>query len=235
MESDVPLLGAGALEARVSNERAGDGRYRPLKSCLGLWLLERVLLGFSRRPQTSSAWKRLIAAAARAPAPEDLLDLGDAALFNPPSMREAIDRHLRRKKAPPPRNLSGYTRLICDSLGRDHARAMAAFEGMIGRKFRRILMVGGGARNRLLAQATADAGAVPVVCYRLEGTAVGNLARQFVALGAVRNLRAFRRHLAGTLIQTVHQPGGRAGRPGPPVGLGATGRRALPRNVGNRN
>jgi rhamnulokinase len=50
-ESDTPLLGAEALAARISNERIGDGRYRPLTNVIGLWLLEGTMKDFSsRRP-----------------------------------------------------------------------------------------------------------------------------------------------------------------------------------------
>ena len=77
---------------------------------------------------------------------------------------------------------------------------------MTGRRFRRILMVGGGSRNRLLCQATADAAGLPVVSFALEGTAVGNLARQLIALRAVRDLPTFRRLLAADLEQTVYRP-----------------------------
>ena len=123
-------------------------------------------------------------------------------------MRAAIDAQLKKRPAAPPRNLAGYLRLICASLGRGHAQALQAFERMTGRKFRRILIVGGGSKNRLLCQATADAAGIPVVSFSLEGTAVGNLASQLVALGAVKNLSTFRHHLAGDLKQTVYTPRG---------------------------
>ena len=79
---------------------------------------------------------------------------------------------------------------------------------MTGRKFRRILIVGGGSKNRLMCQATADAAGIPVVSFSLEGTAVGNLASQLVALGMVKDLATFRRHLGGNLKQTVYTPRG---------------------------
>jgi len=137
-----------------------------------------------------------------------LLDTADPAFTNPPSMRAAIDAQLKQHRAAAPKTLAGYVRLICASLGRGHANALRAFEGMTGRKFRRILIVGGGSKNPLLCQATADAAGLPVVSFSLEGTAVGNLASQLVALGAVSSLRAFRGHLAGHLKQKTYQPRG---------------------------
>ena len=138
--------------------------------------------------------------------PAALLDVSDPAFSNPPSMRAAIDAQLKRRKIPAPKNLAGYARLICESLGRGHADAMRAFEKMAGRKFRRILIVGGGSKNRLLCQATANAAGVPVVSFALEGTAVGNIARQLIATGAVKNLATFRQLLAANLKQTVYKP-----------------------------
>jgi rhamnulokinase len=205
-ESDQPILGAEALAARISNERIGDGRYRPLTNVIGLWLLEGTMKDFASRPSDDRAWAALIAAAEKLPAPAALLDVTDPAFTNPASMKAAIDAQLKRRKLPAPKNLAAYTRLICDSLGRGHADAMRAFEKMAGKKFNRILIVGGGSKNRLLCQATADAAGIPVVSFALEGTAVGNLASQLIALKAVKDLPTFRRHLAANLKQTVSGP-----------------------------
>jgi rhamnulokinase len=206
-ESARPVLGPAALAARISNERMGDGRYRPLRSCLGLWLLEKSLPAFSTRPTGAAGWTALIRAAARAPRPRVLIDVADGALFNPPDMRAAIDRQLRRAGARPPRDLAGYVRLIVDSLGRGHADGVRIFEELGGRRFGRILMVGGGSRNRLLCAATAEAAGLPVVSYALEGAVVGNVASQLIALGAVPGLREFRAHLARQLKGTSYRPG----------------------------
>jgi len=54
-ESDAPVLGADALAARISNERIGDGRYRPLTNVIGLWLLEGTMKNFATRPTNDKA------------------------------------------------------------------------------------------------------------------------------------------------------------------------------------
>jgi rhamnulokinase len=205
-ESDTPLTGPDALAARIANERIGDGRYRPLTNVIGLWLLEGIMKDFASRPKSNDDWSKLITAAEKLPAPSALIDVTDAALTNPKSMKAAIDAQLKKRKLPAPKTLAGYTRLICDSLGRGHADAKAAFEKMSGRSFKRILMVGGGSKNRLLCQATANACGVPVISFALEGTAVGNLASQLVALKAVKNTAAFRAVFGKTLKKTVYKP-----------------------------
>ncbi len=207
-ESDTPVLGKEALAARVANERIGDGRYRPLTNVIGFWLLEGVMKDFPNRPQKEDDRAKLNAAAAALPAPKQLLDTSDPVFSNPPSMRKAIDAQLKKKGARPPKDLAGYVRLICDSLGQGHANAKANFERMTGKKFKRILVVGGGSRNKLMCQATADASGIPVVSFSLEGTAVGNLASQLISLRAVKDLATFRKFLGAGLEKTVYTPRG---------------------------
>ncbi|HEY3757204.1 MAG TPA: FGGY-family carbohydrate kinase [Opitutaceae bacterium] len=206
-QSKKPFLGPEALAQRISNERMGDGSFRPLQSCLGLWLLERVLPDFNRRPNNRREWSHLIASAAREPAPAVLLDVTDKSLFNPPKMRAAIDAALRRKGGRAPHSLSGYVRLICESLGQGHANAARGLEQFAGRKFSRIVVVGGGSRNPLLCQATARASGLPVAAYALEGAAVGNLAAQLIALGEVEDLADFRARLGRQLVAKKYSAG----------------------------
>jgi rhamnulokinase len=205
-ESDTPVLGAEALAARISNQRLGDGRYCPITNVIGLWLLEGTMKDFASRPSNDREWAALITAAEKLPAPATLLDVTDPTFANPVSMKAAIDAQLKRRKLAAPKNLAAYTRLICDSLGRGHADAKAVFERLTGRKFNRVLMVGGGSKNRLLCQATANATGLAVVSFNLEGTAVGNLASQLIALGAVKDLRTFRRLLGATLKRKIYEP-----------------------------
>jgi rhamnulokinase len=205
-ESDNPVLGSEALKARVSNERMGNGRFRPLHSCVGLWLVEQILVSFTARPKNASQWRELISASKRSSPPSVTIDLADKALFNPTNMRQAIDSNILRRGGCPPRTLPEYVRLISLSLGEGHAAAAHRFESLAGRKFNRILMVGGGSKNPLLCQDTAGASGLPVYSLELEGSAVGNLASQLIALGAVRDLAAFRACLARSLRLKCHPP-----------------------------
>jgi rhamnulokinase len=205
-ESATPVLGPAAEKARVANERTGNGGYRPLTNVVGLFLLEQIMGDFKQRPRNDREWATLIQAAQKLPASKALLDLTDRAFTSPDSMKAAIDAQLTKRKLTIPKDLTGYTRLICDSIGEGHAKCIRAFEGMTGKTFKRILIVGGGSKNQLLCQATADASGLPVISFSLEGTAVGNIARQLIALKAVKDLKTFRRLLSANLQQKTYQP-----------------------------
>jgi rhamnulokinase len=118
-ESDTPILGNAALAARISNERTGDGRYRPLTNVIGLWLLEGTLKEFAARPKNDAQWARLITAASRLPLTASPLDCSDPAFTNPASMKAAIDRRRRRQEPPP---LPGHGRRQRPAGARLHAR-----------------------------------------------------------------------------------------------------------------
>ncbi|MGJ3241340.1 MAG: rhamnulokinase [Opitutales bacterium] len=206
--TDRPTGGEEAFSYGISNERAGDGSYRPNKIILGLWLLEQLMPSFDDRPQSDAAWSALIEKAeGLKPAPKEaLIDTDDQALFNPKNMKAAIDDQLRGRGLTPPDSLAGYTRLICDSLGNGAAIATGKFRNLTGQAFGQIAIVGGGSKNRLLCQRIADYSGIPVVSYTLEGTAVGNIAWQLIGSGAVDRMATFHAAIRPALQPRTFQP-----------------------------
>lgn len=205
-ESDVPLLDDRAFRARISNERTGDGRFRPVRNLVGLWLIEGILKDFRTRPESAVEWSELIKLAEACSPLGYLLGVEDTALVNPLSMRAAMDAQIAARGASPPSTLPAYVRLICSSLAARHGEILREFELLSGQTFRRIVLVGGGARNRLLCQETANAAQRPVAACEMEGSALGNIGRQLLALGEVEDLAAFRRSIATAHPARVYLP-----------------------------
>jgi rhamnulokinase len=99
-----------------------------------------------------------------------------------------------------PETPAAIVRSIMDSLALAHRRAVRDAVRLSGRAVEVVHIVGGGARNTLLCQLTADACGLPVLAGPVEATAYGNALVQARALGAVHgglpDLRAIlRRHL----------------------------------------
>ncbi len=202
-----PAVGEAAFGYGVSNERAGDGSPRPNKILIGLWLLEQILPYFDDAPKSAEDWDRLIEAASERPPSGRLLNSEDrAAFFNPPNMKTAIDQQLAELGATPPEDLVGYTRLICDSLGQSVSAAVETMGQLTGEDFDNVIFVGGGSRNRLLCQRTADLSGLPVTSYAMEGTAIGNMGYQLLALGEVESLDAFREVVRRGAATHVYRP-----------------------------
>jgi rhamnulokinase len=204
--TDKPCLGDAAFELGVSNERTGLGGYRPNKILLGLWLLERTIPAFDKRPQTDAEWSSLISAAAERAVPEVLIDTKDEALFNPSDMRAAIDRQLKANGGTAPEDLPGYVSLICASLGASVRDTALRFESILKTTFENIVIVGGGSKNGLLCQMLANYSGKRVTSYNLEATSVGNMAYQLMAIGKIQSLSEFHDLIRPSLSAKVYQP-----------------------------
>jgi len=120
-------------------------------------------------------------------------------------MKAAIDAQLKRRKLAAPKNLAGYVRLICDSLGQGTPMPSAPSRNSVAASSR-VSSLSAVARRTPPLQATADASGLPVHAFTLEGTAVGNIASQLIGLRAVKNLKTFREHFAKQIKATIYRP-----------------------------
>jgi rhamnulokinase len=87
-----------------------------------------------------------------------------------------------------PASPAAYTRAILESLAFKYRQVLEWLEELVGAPFDELRIVGGGSRNRLLNQLTADATGKTVVAGPIEATALGNIAMQMLATGAVSSL-----------------------------------------------
>jgi rhamnulokinase len=122
-------------------------------------------------------------------------------------MPARIKEACRRSGQPEPAGQAGLVRCILDSLAAAFARTVHDAERLSGRGVEVVHLVGGGARNRLLCQLTADACGLPVLAGPVEASAFGNVLVQARAHGSVRgDLQTMRALLRATQPIRRHQP-----------------------------
>jgi rhamnulokinase len=186
-ELPAPILSASARDANFTNEGGAGGTIRFLKNISGLWLLEACRRSWGAGGRRDR-YEELLAAAADAPAFHALVDPDHDVFLNPDDMPTAIDRYCRRTEQPAPREPAAYTRAVLESLAYKYRVVLESLESLTGVCVEEIRVVGGGSRNRLLNQFTADATGRRVVAGPVEATALGNIAVQMLATGAVGSL-----------------------------------------------
>jgi rhamnulokinase len=81
---------------------------------------------------------------------------------------------------------------VLESLALKYRVVLSSLERLKGKRMDRIRVIGGGSRNRLLNQFTADATGRTVLAGPAEATALGNIAVQMLATGAVDSLQQVR-------------------------------------------
>ena len=181
MELDRPVLTEASRAANFSNETGVDGTVRYLRNVAGLWLLQESLRTWAGEAPADR--DDLLAAAARLPALRWVIDADDPALVAPGDMPSRIAAACVAAGQEPPASRAETVRCILDSLALAHRRAVLDVQELSGRHAGTVHLVGGGARNELLCQLTADACGLPVVAGPVEASAVGNILVQARALG----------------------------------------------------
>lgn len=184
VELSGPVLSEGSRAANFTNEAGVDGMVRYLRNVMGLWLLQESLRVW-RSQGLAGDLSELLVAAGRQPALAAVVDPDDPVFLPPGDMPARLAVACARRGQPVPDGPAALTRCILDSLALAHRTAVRQAQLLSGRDVDAVHIVGGGARNELLCQLTADACGLPVVAGPVEATALGNALVQARALGAV--------------------------------------------------
>ncbi|CAL9644798.1 L-Rhamnulokinase [Streptomyces sp. enrichment culture] len=203
LELDAPVLTEESRAANFTNELGLDGTVRYLRNIMGLWLLQECVRAWGE-PDLGA----LLREASEAQALRSVVDAGDAAFLAPGRMPERIAEACRASGQPVPRNPGEVTRCILDSLALAHRKAVEDAQRLAGQPADVVHVVGGGTRNALLCQLTADACGLPVVAGPTEAAALGNVLVQARAHGLVGDLAGMRDLLARTQPLTWYEPRG---------------------------
>ena len=176
-------------ESRAQNFTSEGGyqyRYRYLKNIMGLWMLQNIRreLGQTRFDFEMLAW--LARSAADYPG---RVDVNDGRFLAPDNMQEAVRVVLREKGFTEDPTAAQTLSCVYHSLAESYAEAVRGLEKITGKTFTSLNIVGGGSQDAYLNQLTADATGLPVYAGPTEGTAIGNLAVQMIADGALRDVQ----------------------------------------------
>lgn len=207
LELDAPVLTERARAANFTNERGLDGTTRFLRNIMGMWLLEECRRTWAEQGQPVSH-PELSAEAAAAPPFAAVIDPDDPSFLPPGDMPARIAAYCRRTGQQPPATRGSLVRTVLESLALAHARVLAEAAALADREVGVIHLVGGGSRNELLCQLTADAAGLPVVAGPVEATAIGNLLVQARARGLVGDREDMRRLISRTQPLRRYAPAG---------------------------
>ncbi len=205
VESREPVISESSRRSNVTNEGGVRRTYRVLKNIAGLWLVQECRRAWGNR----DGYDGLVALADASEPHAAVIDPDWRGFLNPPSMPDAIADYCRRTGQRPPGSRGGTIRVALEGLALAYRHTLSQLEEATGRRIRRIHVVGGGARNRLLSRMAADATGRSVYAGPSEATAIGNLLVQAMANGRVRDLPHLRRIVrASTEIEEYEPRGG---------------------------
>lgn len=190
-EIDTPILTPEALKLNFTNEGGVNGTTRLLKNVMGLWMLQGCR-NWWRTQGKSADYRELVEQAGCKPAFSHLVDPDDECFLRTTNMPAAIDDFCKRTNQPAPSSPGAYVRCVLESLALKYRTVLRSLEQLCGKRIEQIRVIGGGSKNRLLNQFTADATGLRVLAGPAEATALGNLAVQILATGAAGSLKEVR-------------------------------------------
>jgi rhamnulokinase len=204
-ELSEPIVTDEARRLNFTNEGGVGGTVRLLKNICGLWLLERCRKDWQSEGRASD-YQELLAQAAAEPPLQHLVNPDDRSFVLPQHMPQAIAEFCSSSGQSKTSGPGPVTRAIFESLALKYRQVLESLESLVGTKFQEIRIVGGGSRIDLLNQFTADATGRRVLAGPVEATALGNLAMQMVATGAVPSLNEARNLISTSFPARVFEP-----------------------------
>jgi rhamnulokinase len=189
IELSQPQLGPDAEAFNLTNERGWGGTVRLLRNVMGMWLIEECRRELGDR---ASSYTQLFAAAAAAPPDVPLFDPDEPSLLHPGSMTDRIGALYRAAGEELPEDTGVLIRSILVSLACKYRLVLERLETVSGHQIHRLQVVGGGSRNGLLCQITADILGREVLAGPAEATLLGNVLVQLAATGELETLSEMR-------------------------------------------
>ncbi len=167
-----------ALAADYSNEGGVEGTVRLQKNIMGLWMIQQV------RHETGDKYSfDELTKMARASEVDIVLDVNDHRFLAPKNMTAEISDAAGRALT-----LGECAFVIYDSLARSYANALEALEGITGKKYVTLNIIGGGSKNGFLNELSAKYTKKKIITGPTEGTAIGNIIMQMIGNGDIANV-----------------------------------------------
>lgn len=201
VETDAPVINAETEALNFTNEGGVEGTIRLLKNICGMWLLERCRLNWG-----DTSYPELIGEADACEPFRSLINPDDDCFANPVDMEKAIAEYCRATGQAVPEKRGQVVRCIFESLALRYRQVLENLRSLSPRPIDTLHVIGGGSRNDLLNQFTANAIGIPVVAGPSEATAIGNVMIQAMAAGEATDVAGMRQLINRSIPLKTYQP-----------------------------
>ena len=195
IEIENPIISPEALEANLTNEGGVENTFRLLKNVMGLWIFQQCRNTFTKKGKLLS-YQQLMALASQALPLQHFINPNDLMFLPPGDHPQLIQSFCKETGQSIPENEGAIIRCVLESLAFSYRKVLTDILQISGREVNIIHIVGGGSKNVLLCQMTANVTHLPVVAGPDEATVLGNALTQLIALGEISNIHEARQLIA---------------------------------------
>lgn len=190
IESDKPIITQKSAVLNFTNEGGVENTYRILKNLTGLWILQECKKQWDKIHIYS--YSELLQMATDIKANNSFIDTEAPCFLNSENMPEAINQYLEETNQTLPDSIGAYVMCIMQSLAMKYKQVFLQLLDLSPKPINKLYVLGGGSKNELLCQLTANAINRLVITGPSEATALGNIMFQAKALGYAKSLERVR-------------------------------------------
>lgn len=205
VELDKPNVCKEALEHNFTNEGGVNKTIRFLKNIMGLWLIQESRRQWDREGELLS-FDELEKQANAAEPFASLIDPDYPAFQTPGNMPKRIREYCEKTGQKVPQTKGEIVRCIAQSLAFKYRETVEGMEEVTGNKYNVVNIVGGGIKDKMICQFTANATKRKVSTGPVEATSIGNVVVQAMAMGAIKDLKEGRQIVKNSFDITVYEP-----------------------------
>ncbi len=210
VEVQEPVLTEKALQYNFTNEGGVFGTWRLSKNIMGLWLIQECRREWQHQGQDHS-YDALTQLATDADPFLAVINPDDDSFFHPGDMPQKIQNFCQKTGQYIPQSKGEILRIALESLALKYRWVLERLEELTGKEFSPIHIIGGGTKNRLLNQFTADATNRAVITGPIEATAIGNILMQAIGMGQLGSLSDAREVVRNSFEMEEFHPGNQIG------------------------
>jgi rhamnulokinase len=184
MNTPEPVINELSYQNNFTNEGGVKGTFSFSKNMTGLWIVQQCRRQWKKEGRDYS-YTELTEMAQTAQPLKTFIDPDHSGFLQPGDMVEKVKKYCLITEQPVPENEGEVIRAILQGLALRYRYIIETLEEISGKKTTTIHIVGGGTKNQLLSQFTADALGRKVITGPVEATAIGNLITQAIAMGDI--------------------------------------------------
>lgn len=205
IETNAPILTEESFQLNFTNEGGIEGTIRFLKNICGMWLLEKCRTEWGTMSDENS-YPQLIADAKAADSFISFINPDAPDFSNPTSMVKAIQNYCEKSNQVVPRTKAEITRCIFESLAFRYRQVLDSLKKFATFPIENLHVIGGGSKNAMLNQFTANALGIPVIAGPMEATAIGNIMVQAKAVGFYSDIQSMRNSINDSIDLVTFKP-----------------------------
>ncbi len=200
-----PSLSEKALEYNFTNEGGVFGTWRLSKNIMGLWLVQECRREWMRQGEEIS-FDALTQLAAESEAFISVIDPDVDAFLHPGDMPARIQKYCADTNQRVPQTKGEILRIALESIALKYRLVLERLEELTGKRLDPIHIIGGGTKNKLLNQFTADSTGRTVITGPVEATAIGNILMQAIGMKHLDSLADAREIVRASFEAEVYEP-----------------------------